>query len=303
MQHLERAKRMIGMAFKWQPENVGPKYKGIIEYPGFHTTDSFNIAAMYAIGRVHQSYTAEDEEGLPYVTDYPVVVSIDMAGFEPQVDYDAVEMVLDSLKAQLGDFISGLEEGDTDDDIQNKLQRYVDYGDFGDQEMQHGALAFLSQTTFGHFDNPIVYINNLPNAAQIIRDYQQTGKIPDEVLMKATDQFRYTEDVSEGRIRAVWYVTPVANDLLRESDYGEGESAHAQKYPGFDIVDEDQAYGGSWSPSMQLVYQETPEEQMGLPGVDEPDRRVEYHGTTYKRLLQIAPELGLPEPPSPPYRG
>jgi hypothetical protein len=298
MQHLERAKRMIGMAFKWQPENVGPKYKGIIEYPGFHTTDSFNIAAMYAIGRVHQSYTAEDEEGLPYVTDYPVVVSVDMQGFEPKVDYDAVEMVMDSLKTQLDDFLGEVEEEDTDDEILDKLQRYVDFGDFGDQEVQHGALAFLSQTTFGHFDNPIVSINELPNAAQIIREYQQTGKIPDEVLMRATDQFRYTEDVSEGRIRAVWYVRPVANVV--ELVDGDDESSD---YPGFDIVDEDAAYGGTWSPSTQLVYQETPEEQMGLPGVDEPERRVEYHGTTYKRLLEITPELGLPEPPSPPYRG
>jgi len=293
----------MAMSFKWQPENVGPKYKGIIEYPGFHTTDSFNIAAMYAVGRVHQSYEEEDEGGVLYVTDYPVVVSVDMQGFEPKVDYDAVEMVMDSFKVQLDDFIQDLAEEDTDDEIQDKLQRYVDHGEFGDQEIGHGALDFLSQTTFGHFDSPIYYINGLPNAAQIIRDYQQTGKIPDDVLMKATDQFRYTEDVSEGRIRAVWYVTPVANDLLRESDYGEGESAYEQKYPGFDVVEEDQAYGGSWSPTTQLVYQETPEEQMGLPGVGEPERRVEYHGTTYKRLLQIAPELGLPEPPSPPYRG
>jgi hypothetical protein len=295
-QHLHRAKHLIAMAFKWQPEDVGPKYKGIIEYPGFHTTDSFNIAAMYAIGRVHQSYTAEDE-GVPYVTDYPVVVSVDMQGFEPQVDYDAVKMVMDSFKAQLDDFLGEVEEEDTDDEILDKLQRYVDSGDFNDQDVGHGALDFLSQTTFAHFDTPIYYINELPNAAQIIRDYQQTGKIPDDVLMKATEQFRYTEDVSEGRIQAVWYVTPVANDLLRESDY---EKGYEQKYPGFDVVDEDQAYSQSWSPSTQLVYEYQAKEQMGLPGVD---RRVEYHGTTYKRLLEIAPELGLPEPPNPPYRG
>lgn len=297
--HLRRAKRLMAMSFKWQPENVGPKYKGIIEYPGFHTTDTFNIAAMYAVGRVHQSYTEEDEEGFPFVTDYPVVVSVDMLGFEPKVDYDAVKMVLDTLNTQLGDFVQDLEEGATDSDIEHKLQRYVDYTDYADMDdAAHGALDFLSQQTFAHFNNPIEYINGLPDAAQIIREYKQTGKIPDEVLMQATEQFRYTEDVSEGRIRAVWYVRPVA-DVVALID-GDDESA---SYPGFDIIDEDSAYGGGWSPDAQLVYEETPKEQLGLPGVDEPERRVEYHGTTYKRLLQIAPELNLPEPPNPPYRG
>jgi len=42
-----------------------------------------------------------------------------------------------------------------------------------------------------------------------------------------------------------------------------------------------------------------------MPWVAPSTGQVEYHGTTYKRLLEAAPSLAaqIPEPPDPPYAG
>jgi hypothetical protein len=271
------------------------QYKGIIEYPGFHTTGSFEIAAMYAIGRVNHSFTKE-ANGVHYVTDYPVVVSLDMSGFEKNVDYDAAKMVAETLKIQLNEFIKyEVKEDDSDEELLDKLQVFADSMET-QRDVQDDPLDYLSQEVFGHFQDPFRQLLDMPNAVQIIRDYMQTGKIPDELLMKATNQYRYTEDVSEGRILKVWYITPMAAEMEREDQ----EGSLQEQWPGFDVATEDDLLGGYHHPTEMLVYEAASDKQLELQ-LGSPERVVEYHGTTYDRIKQAAPELQLPDPPSPPY--
>ena len=285
--------RVTGLAFKHDPgTDIREQYKGIIEYPGFHTTTDFNVASMYAIGRVAQSFTKSDDNDVYYVTDYPVVVSIDMSGHTPKVDYDAAKIVTDTAKIQLDSFLDELEEEDTDEEILDKLDHFAENLEY-DREAQYNPLDMISEGVFSHFEIPINTLRNQTNAVDIIKNYQETGSLPDEFLMDATNQYRYTEDVSENRIQAVWYITPTANKLLT---YDMDEAEVTQQYPGFDIPSEDDVYGGYWNPAKNKVYEAADQ-------VNDQTRRIEYHGTTYKRLLQIAPELNLPEPPSPPYAG
>lgn len=285
--------RVTGLAFKHDPDvDIREKYKGIIEYPGFHTTADFDIAAMYAIGRVAQSFTKSDDNDVYYVTDYPVVVSLNMSGHDPKVDYDAAKIVAETATAQLDSFLDELEEDDSDEEILDKLDHFAENIGY-DQEAQYNPIDMLAEGVFSHFKIPINTLRNQPNAIDIIKKYQETGSLPEDFLMGATNQYRYTEDVSENRIQAVWFITPTADKLLT---YDMNEDEVAQQYPGFEIPSEDDVYGGYWNLTKSKVYEATDQEVSQ-------DQRIEYHGTTYKRLLQIAPEINLPEPPSPPYAG
>jgi hypothetical protein len=273
------------------PMPLGEKYKGIIEYPGFHTTTDFDIAAMYAAGRVNESFTDNDEEEVHFVTDYPVVVSLNMSGFTPQVDYDAAELVAGQLFDALTQMIEWkhLTDASTDDEILRAMDETSDMGaERDDAYTEDDALNYLSEHTFSHFDNPIGVIKDDPTAVQIVRKFMQTKTVDDSVLMDATKQYRYTEDIPEDRIVGVWFVTPVASEVAWYDKEDFDEEELDRKWPGFDIKDTDQVYSGS-TPHGSLVY-----------GTDAGDQ---YHGTTYKRLLSAAPALAsvLPKPPSPPY--
>jgi len=287
---LKRAIKLLAFPFLADPPIPSDqKYKGIIEFPGFHTTPSFEIAAMYSIGRIHQNFTME-EGGVNYVTDYPVVVSLDMSGYEKHTDYDAEKIVKDTFEQHLKEVLEDLPEDATDEDIEAKIRDTVEFGDWGGSEYSSTPLDFLSENTFMHFSNPLACLADHPDAASIVREFERSGQIPADILMEATEQFRYVDDIDEQRITAVYYVTPVADEMSDYMDEDYDEAAFAARWPGFEKVGPDEAYGGQFSPSYAKVYGDTKSED-------------EYHGTTYARLLQAAPFLAdvLPLPPSPPY--
>lgn len=275
--------------FLADPPEVTP-YKGIIEFPGFHTTTSATIASMYALGRVTNQYLDEDENGVHYVTDYPVVVALDMSGLEKHIDYDAAELVRPVLEDFLREILNELGDDLSDDAIVDAAYRAQEYFDYqSETALNAGPLDFLSENTFMHFQNPLGGIMDDPSFPDMVRNFANGGKIPDSMIMAAADQFRYVEDVPESHVVAVYFVPPIADKLF---DYDDTEEEFEATWPGFDIVDTDDAYGGYWSPSMELVWGSVP-----------PEKDVEYHGTTYKRFKQAAPEINIPEPPSPPYYG
>lgn len=296
---LRKAIRILAFPFLADPPiPEHQKYEGIRQFPGFHTTKDFNVAAMYALGRVDQNFTVYPDDydaGPAYVTDYPVVVELDMTGHDPKTDYDAEEIVKDSLDAQLGELIKELAEHPTelhwasDEEIEAKLQEYIDMAEIQYSEYNESALDFLGEQTFMHFSSPLSTVLDQPNAAEIVRQYAQNRSIPKNVLMEAADQYRYTEDVDEERIVKVYFIMPIANELA--DDY-EDETI-AKKWPGFDIIGPDEAYGGYFDPRTQLVWER------------EHDGPTEFHGSTYNRLLSAAPFLSneIPVPPSPPYEG
>lgn len=256
-------------------------YIGISEYPGFHTTEDFSVATMYALGKVDPEESSNDTH---YVKDYPVVVALDMTGFQPKTDYDAVEIVKEVLEIHLKKLVGLLEDDFSDSNIGSKTQEFVEYGMTQTDFQPTTSREFLSSDIFNYMEEPLFMLIDKPYYPDIVRGFAETGNISDQALMDATAQFRYTEDVDEKYITAVYYIKPVS-DLVEDDD----ESADF-KWEGFDIIDYDSAYGGYWSPKQTLVYGK---EQEG----------VQYHGTTYLRLKQSAPALDLPRPPSPPYFG
>lgn len=297
MYTLDKAIRILAFPFLADPPTPEhQKYEGIREFPGFHTTSDFTIAAMYAIGRVDQNFTAypdSDDAGPAYVTDYPVVVALDMEGHEKHTDYDAEKIVKDVLEAQLGELIKELADHPTemhwasDEEIEEKLEEFAEFQEAQYSEYNTDPLDFLSEHTFMHFQSPLYAIIDQPNSAQIVREYAQSRTIPQNVLMEAANQYRYTEDIAEDRIVEVYFITPIANEMVDDYD----DEIISSRWPGFDLIGPDEAYGAYFEPAKQLVWKR---EHTG---------GIEYHGTTYYRLLSAAPFLvdELPMPPSPPF--
>lgn len=304
------ASQRSGMAFMAEPP-VKETYKGIIEYPGFHTTTSFDIAAAYAVGRVMNSFD-ETDDGVHHVTDYPVVVKLDMTELERNTDYDAEQMVWEVLREHLADLAKDIDEDSDDFDIIDKARNIIDFSE-SSSELSQEPLGFISEQTFGHFNNPLVLIIDDPGFPDAVRKWEETGEFSQDLLMKATDQFRYTQDVSEMRLLEVHYITPVAGEAEtpEHEDDEEAKDELYRKWEGFDIPWEDDLMGSTYNFSHELVWEDKSEQrpeyqdspQLSLPGIP-PSLREEYHGTTYKRLLSAAPGIGreLPAPPSPPYK-
>lgn len=310
---LRRIAKKIGLFMVEPPVPQHEKYKGIIEYPGFHTTESFDIAASYAVGRVNTSYMDEDDDGINYVMDYPVVVALDMAGFIPELDYDAIEIVAPILEVQMDELLKMLDEDSTDDEIFDAAESLAQHSD--DEWEMNDPVSMVSEMAMYNMKNPLVRIYDKPEFPDAVREYMRDSNLIEGPLMKmlmdATDQYRYTQDVSENRVVGVWFVTPIAEEFIDDLDEDNTEEMEA-KWPGFDLFSLDEVSGGVMYNSVKVF------EDEGTSSFDDDvqlslftreqlavEPNIQYHGTTYKRLLEAAPFLRniLPEPPSPPYRG
>ncbi len=303
--------RTMGMAFEAEPAVHGDQYAGIEEYPGFHTTGDFTIAATYAIGRVSQSYTEENEDGAHHVTDYPVVVSVDMSGLQPVVDYDAVEISWPILVDQISALSISPEM--TDEEIEDEVVEYVEMGDFssGESSMHDDAIHQLSDIAFHSMQNPLGGIMHEPGLGGYIRQFLLDGSFPDDLKMKAADQYRYVSDTSSERILKVWFVKPVAEEHITSLENGDDGAIEAMeaRWPGFDLFDEDALFGGYADYKSEEVWDGGSQEASDQQNLFSDEQiqstaTVSYHGTTLSRLLQAAPHLEgqLPAPPSPPYQ-
>ena len=324
---LFRLAQKLGMGFLADPPiPSSEKYKGIIEYPGFHTTKDFDIAAAYAGYRVYSSYTSQDEDGTHYVTDYPVVVALNMAGHHAVTDYDAVEIVKPGLMTELSEIVNGvygkdgLTEDSNDDEIRDAAARYTDMaGDYSERDQQDDPIGYVTEDAFSHFRNALCMILEDERFPDAVRLFMQTGEFPDELLIEATNQFRYEEDVDEKRVVGVWFLTPMAGEAVtyeaQEADEADesGGAAIDARWPGFDVPFEDGLVEGNKRFNSQQVYEgeasgieeEGPQLPLFTPEqLPPPEPDIQYHGTTYLRLLQAAPFLAdvLPAPPSPPFR-
>ena len=291
LNNIQDSIRILSFPFLSHPPEAAP-YKGIISHPGFHTTTNIDTAAVYGVGRVYNANTVDEGDGTHAVTDYPVVVGLDMGGYNRELDYDAEEMVKQNLIDTLNNIVNTLPDEYTHEDIENALYTDAGMSDYdGMVDDSNDPLSYLSDNQFSHFNNPIHAILNLGNPVQTVMDYIATGDIPKEVLMSVTDQFRYLDDVPHTKVLAVWYVTPVAPDMTDYQGYEEDGDQIVDAWPGFTVMDYDDIAGGGMSLDYTQVWG------------DKPAVPIEYHGTTYLRLLQAVPEFAsqLPVPPSPPY--
>lgn len=309
---LRRIANKIGVFMAEPPVPQHEKYQGIIEYPGFHTTESFDIAASYAVGRVKTSFT-EGDDGINYVTDYPVVVALDMSGFIPDVDYDAIEIVAPVLEVQLEELIGVLDDDPTDEEIVTAAEDMIQSFD-NEYEANEDPAEVMTEFAMWNMKNPLAKIYENPDFPNALREYMQNPDLKEgpltKILMDATDQYRYTQDVSEKRVVGVWFVVPVAEEMIEDTSEEDFEEVEA-RWPGFDVFSQDDVYGGT-SYNSEQVYENLESEydddvQLSLFTKEQlaVEPKIQYHGTTYKRLLEAAPFLDgvLPEPPNPPYQG
>jgi len=280
-----------GMPFMWNsPIPQSEKNFGVATHPGFHTSTDRDIAASYAVDVVNRNFTDEDENGVHHVTDYPVVIQVNMGGAERAIDYDADNMVRENLGNQLSAMMSdGLEPSMSDEDIEEFVQEYMD-SDYGDGDPIYSPYDTISQNNFGHVGNPIGVASNHPRFFDEFRNWAETGQFSEDFLNSITDQFRYESDVEESQVVAVWFVNPLADVI---SDYDDEDDAETQ-WPGFTVMNADDAYGYENSYDFEEVYSN--------PGADS-NGESEFHGTTYLRFLQAAPGIQIPRPPTPPYEG
>jgi hypothetical protein len=289
-------KRLQGMPFLAEPPiPQSESYGGVVEFPGFHTAGTFEIAAAYATGRVSYSMT-EDVDGSHYVTDYPVVIQLDMSGYDPQSDYDAEEIVKQPLGWHLRELIDShnLTLSSTDEEIIEAGEEFIDMSTPSSDETTDWEKPYdvIFKVTFRYMHDALPSLISNDRFPELVRTYIETGEIDSSFLMAAADQYRYTEDVDEERVQAVWFVQPIAEEALTYDN--DEDEEFAASWEGFDLPHEDDLM------SAYDEFQYTSELVYGTP-----QDGGQYHGTTYHRLLQAAPGLAesLPAPPSPPYQG
>lgn len=279
------------------------KFLGVISHPGFHTSVDFDTAASYALGRVLNWYTLGGDTAVKhYVSDYPVVVALDMSGITPEPDYDAEEFVKPHMEAWLEELRRNITKKSTDDEILDQMRNDMDHFE-EDGETQDDVLAYMTNIVTSHHSHPFSLIIDDPRCITWVRKYLATKKIDPEMLRVASGQNRYTKEVSESRIIEVWYLTPAADELSREGEDEEHTEYIERRWKGFQVYFEEDFWNFNFSPEHQSVWSNKTPEQVEMFGYKY-KKRIEYHGTTYKRLLQAAPFLKdvLPVPPSPPYR-
>ena len=285
---------------------------GVHSHPGFHTAASFNTACAYATYRVtdhdHDSLHQEDEDGPHYVTDYPVVVELDMRGFVAKADYDADAMMSGGLADVINDAARDNDwshDGTPDDKILDDLRSWIESweepSDESDdiRERLFGAAFNVSGTTGLRrlMDAEPAMAVRLARLAAQVPEGRVLGarSIPDDILIAATGQYRYTEPVGEDRIVRVHYVKPIAQDVWIDDGEHDGDELE-ERWPGFTIWSEE-----DYDPDFdsKVVWTAPRRSKRVARG-----ERLEFHGTTLDRFRKAAPHVAakLPPPPTPPFR-
>lgn len=286
--------QILSFPFLARPPEVSPNM-GVLSHPGFHTTTDINTAALYALGKVATGNTLEQGDGTYGVTDFPVVVGLNMEGYDRELDYDAENFVRDGVETVIKEVITHLPDEYDDIDVLTELEMYHEMYDQtgGEPIFNKQPIDLFSEEQFKYMMNPGQAILRLEDPVTVITEYLRTGEISKEHLMEITDQYRYLNDVPHTQILKVWYVTPVAEDATDAVNDDEGIDEMLAKWPGFMVLDYDDVYSGHLEPEFTEIWARDNLEEIPM----------EYHGTTYLRLLQAVPEFAsqLPEPPSPPY--
>lgn len=296
--------------FRAKPESyAGETMGGVHSHPGFHTTGTMEIAACYAQAKtVSHPWTLFPRADKP-LPDYPVIVTLDMDGLVPVADYDAERQIWPKVRDVLLEFFRMNPDAD-----RRTLETWLEADGIEEREpMGRGYPSGSALFTIASWrvENPYGalrdFIDGCPckDVMALLRSLVESdSKPPDEVLCALADQYRYVEDVAEGRVASVHYMKPFWPELLdyQADEWDEGEPA--PKETDAELAEKLEALG--WSVlDVEDVYNETARVvTTGVYSSRKRPKRPEYHGTTYRNLLSAAPRLGkkLPVPP-PPYRG
>ena len=292
--------------FQPQPPEPHPS-TGVAEYPGFHTANDIEIAATYATSRQLQlagngtiapgdffrSWDGERETIIDageqgFVSDYPVIVELDMRGLEKLTDYDAEQLVrfdaiADDLESTVG---SGPFASDQIADALEQIEEFEFQQDIS--EVPTDGLSWVGSLFAGRFYDADAIRRVFEANPQLAADFATAviagGPYDPAALMLAVGQFRYLERVAARRVLAVHYVKPVASELF--IDDGEHDDVE-DRWPGFTIGEYT-----DFAPRFDIT------EVWRRRAVPDP----EFHGTSFARFGLAAPGVRrhLPMPPSPP---
>jgi len=246
---------------------------GVAEYPGFHTSSDPDTALAYAYAK-----TPPEEET------FPVVVGLDMQGYERLLDYDTVMSVLPVVRDMLSQAPS------LDDWYEMMEFHSPDYnppesaGGFAFQVtlgaiMESGAIdpeVFEDETEYQVFRDDILEIPPGALGKQGAEAY--LSPLTREILMDAVQQYRYLDNIPEARIVSVTLIQPMWPDIIEFDDEQKGEDLEEL---GWNYVHWDDV--GMFSvPRADLVRMEWARPR---------GARIEFHGTSLPNLLNAAPDL------------
>lgn len=269
--------------FLARPRERVDRSVGTIKYPGFHTTKNFNSAACY--GLIKSTYGDKLKNHTMYATDYPVVVGLDMSGLEKLTDFDANKFYGPILEEDIFR-ISTIGENPLVEEIIEISQEIIDEREASHLELKETVNNFSdwAQSVI-YNENPLLNLKKNENFLELIIESLETKKISNEMLMLATDQYRYMKNVSEKRIINIHYVKPIIDGGIIQK--GENIKQTKEHWPHYEAL----TYKNymTYVPKRKLIHD--------VNNCSE----LEYHGTTYNRLLKAAPLLCLPTPP-PPFR-
>ena len=291
-------------SFEPQPEHFfGGQAGGTVTVPGFHTATNIETTFPYAQQKVTVPDDIEDlGDGL---TDYPVIVELDMEGLIPLPDYDAIdtrgtiEDILGSLPHEMRE-TSWRKSKSAFDALCNLAEYDGDYDkyipDSGAEGTSAGGLFYLTMLHPGVVAGSMrEVLEQYPDPDKILLLWLEHG-IPDSALIDIQGQRRYTVPVSSDRIIAVYYMTPYIHSVLPMYWDDEGESAvEVKEYAeeaealGYLALTDDNLYEFSNPTHPDEVWRK---DKIASP---------EFHGTSYCNLEKAAPEIMpyLPTPPKP----
>jgi len=275
--------------FKAEPqpgEFVGPQMKGVVGpggLPGFHTTVDFDTAITYAYAKV-ADLLGDLDDGIP---DYPVVVTLDMAGLVPEPDWDAEQLVRETL---IGAAKSALS---VHLDIHEAMEWLVQ--DLDSRGAPANVHAYLEEhLVSAHATSRLRDVLETHDDPETLLTQIAAGDLSPDLLAQITGQFRYTTDISSDRIIDVTYVRPYWPTILsfEAADEGKIETIEAA---GFTVVTEEDTLNFDMVSDLKTAWQRRGR-QTRLFGESE---RLEYHGTSFRNLRRAAPDVPLPDPPPP----
>lgn len=284
----------------------GTRSGGTTKAPGFHTTDSQDIALAYSVMKVQHLLPPDWQretrikfrKGIP---DAPVIVSLDMSGLDPQPDIDA-EYAISGLYDLFREFADDLKRRPLrpPDDLVDRFGRFTEIGGFEpmDDPDDIMEMIFMISTPGPQEFGGIVasLLETMPRSlANQHLERAMRGIIDPFLVMRAIGQYRYVEDVSSRRITGVVIYSPWIDCVYPswdDEDYPEDEVKAAEK-AGYTVVSLGDWYDGVFPRREVASWERRPSHMMQLQfeGM-EMEPRIEHHGTSLANLVLAAPEFG-----------
>lgn len=276
--------------FLARPEKFrGPQTFGTRSHPGFHTCREPGLAVPYA------QFKGGDI-ALPVwfrvLRDYPVIVGLDMRGFKAVLDFDAVKTSMPYLVDAAREAVRRAAWPDERLDVLEEMAEEERDPAIPLHQVRNVVTA-LFLVFCQRIDDPVrglaAFVRGLDDPGRFIGELAE-HRISDEDLMEIVGQYRYLDDVPEDRVVSVDYMTPFWHEVLDPDARGARERIAQLRSEGWSVVTPESLFEDRVPLRLARTWSQP------VAGA-----RIEYHGTSYRNLLEAAPHLrgALPVPPRP----